>query len=463
MRTIGIRHRIKQTKDGEERPTMVAIFPDDGDPVTYQLEDEQAELDFVTGMFPVQFRQVLEKEDISGFRPHHCKWRTLKKNENKADYHEPHLRLLPNGKRQVVTQVPIAYDGLHPADEVAMIMGGSGDRLAAALSRRGEDMDARVYRIPPAVFKEHRGEASKDDDHLMFAQLLRKQKGLFYEVLRRDRDLIRVKEVFMLRQDALKTRIAAGQRLDQRLIGRIFLSEEGHYPEGRIEDDCDKQRASDEIYGSCEDAEHELDGDLERAVKDTDEWKQVFEGIEGCGSRITAGILAAIGDVRRFRVAPDHAGALTLDEKRRRSRVARTKSMAKLKAFCGVHVLVGGKHTAVPPEKCFPRRRGGMVANWNPLARQSLFLFVSDQLNRRPNSVWGKKLRAYKTGFRTRHPEEVTVTKQGDDGERQVKKYTDGHIHKMGIWRTASRFVEWMYRQLVKIGSDAPRPVETLR
>jgi hypothetical protein len=130
----------------------------------------------------------------------------------------------------------------------------------------------------------------------------------------------------------------------------------------------------------------------------------------------------AIGDIRRF--ATD----------------------AKLKAFCSVHVLGDGR---------FARKRSGEVANWHPEARQALYL-LTDQFNRRPNSVWGQKLLEYKARLRAAHPDVLCQQCGGkwDDCQHQKshkRKYSDGHIHQMALWRTATKFVEWLFREWWKL------------
>lgn len=240
-------------------------------------------------------------------------------------------------------------------------------------------------------------------------------------------------------------------------------------------------------------------------MRATDVWREIFEPIQGCGPRIAAGLIAAIGTVQRFEVSPDAAamqasytrgaaaerlgrldedaylvrdpaspplsryhltvrlrdwkrdhvdpeGAAALgeavrchQERSRLRRKARQRGIAKLAAFCGVHVLRGGKYQDVPPEKSFPRRRGGALANWNTLARQALYL-LGDQFNRRPDSPWGQRLIAAKARLRAIHPEPVVVKKNGPD-DKGTKRYTDGHIHKMAIWRTLTRFVSWLFRE----------------
>ena len=145
--------------------------------------------------------------------------------------------------------------------------------------------------------------------------------------------------------------------------------------------------------------------ELRRAVRALDVWRELFESVEGCGEVLAAGIITSIGDIRRFATMP------------------------KLKAFCGVHVLSDGR---------FARKRAGTVANWNPTARQALYL-LADQWVKRPNSERGIKYREYKAKFRAKHSEVIVV-----DGK---KRYTDGHIHKMAIWRTITKFVEHVFKK----------------
>ena len=106
------------------------------------------------------------------------------------------------------------------------------------------------------------------------------------------------------------------------------------------------------------------------------------------------------------------------------------------------------------PDGRFPRRREGELANWSPSARQALYL-LADQFNRRPDSVWGEKLLLNKLRMREKHPEPVEVEvesrENGKTVKKTVKRYTNGHIHKMATWRTLSRFVEWFTREWLKI------------
>lgn len=446
MRIIGIRHRRKRTKEGEPRPTMVAIR-EEGQPwQIHELVNDTAELDFVRGHFPIEWRPVEGEEPIAEYGLHRCQWRTVRKDEDVSKIPEHHLRRR-DGKTERVTKVPIRFDGLKAGDKVAMLMGGSGDRLAVSLSRRGEDVGAEVYRIPPFALKEQRGSEPMDKDHGTLAELLaadlpkRPEHRLFYQTHRRDRDVIRVTAAFRQRVDTMKERIACGQRLDQRLVGAIFLSEDGLYPEGTIEEEIASRKENDAVFMALTSEEKDRDNDVEAAVKTLDVWRAILADVKGLGPRIAAGLISAIGTIQRFEVHPDLNGADTPEEVKRRYNKALSRGAARLKAYCGVHVLCGGKYSDVPPERQFPRRREDSTANWAGVARQSLYLLL-DQFNRSKDSPWGLKLREYKVKFRTKHPEPVKVQKNGEEKSR----YTDGHIHRMAIWRTATKFVEWLYR-----------------
>ncbi len=460
-RIIGIRHRVKKTRDGEARPTMLAIS--DGDRVvTHELEDETAELDFLLHRFPIAWCGVDPGEDISTILGeqkqwlYHCKTRKRSEDESVEGRH-PSQVIEVDKITLLVIMVPTAYEGLQQCDTVASVLGGSGDRFNFALSRRAEELDrdplanavdratsefdssgtgvgTRILRLTPALLKQHRGDASKDDDHLLLARLVVELPDLFYEVRIRDRKYIKARATMRARRYVQKDRIKCEQRLIQRAQDVIFLSEEGRYPEGRIDDQYDALKANDTVFQALKDEEKAREVELRRAVSVLDVWTAVFEPIEGCGEVLAAGIITAIGDIRRFWVPrnPD-------DD--RPSRTARIRGASRLKAYLGAHVLSGGKYADVPPEQQFPRNRSDAVGkcSWQREGRQALYL-LADQFVKRPGSVWGVKQRGFKAALRLRHPSVVV-------NEKGKKRYTNGHIHKMSIWRTLTRFVEHLFIQ----------------
>lgn len=378
-RWIGIRHRTKRLVEGKARPTQIYIISSDGKTVTYDLAKEEDELMWVLGKYS---------------------WRKTKG----------------------------ARDGLKPGDKVGMILGGSGDRLAFAFSRRAEELGngTQILRIRSSALKEWREKygREKDEDAQTLAELVRDHSADFFPVIRRDRDLIRLGEAWRNRNDATKARIGAEQRFLAHLTGQIFCSEEGKYPEGEIELLYQEQRSNDRIIQALLEEEKERDKEVEAILRDLPVYTELLSQIKGVGPMIAARLIVAIGDIRRF------------------------KTDAKLKAFLGVHVKNGK----------LPRRRAGEQANWQQDGRQALWLFVTEQCNLRPNSEWGKKLREYKTKLREKHPvvecsqceipwEQCEKTGNG----RHVQKYSKIHIQKMASWRTATKFVEWLWAEWTRL------------
>lgn len=414
-RIIGIRHRWKdlagpeeenseERRRFEEKPTLVAIK--DGDEFKhYKLETETDELDFLLGKFPIGWRELGD--------------------ESTGDILARHIVEEKKGKQPTGrTLVPESYEGFRTGDVVVMSLGGSGDRFAYALSRRGEEIGAEVFRIEPGELNRERNltGGEKEGDPLLLIELFKKRSALFRLCGTRDRDQIRVSEVFRSRKVTQDARKATAQRLRQRLIGGIFLSDEGRFPEGLIEDMYDEVAANDAILRAVTAEESYCDEVLKKTVSALRVYREVLQPIEGVGPTIAAGIISAVGDIRRF------------------------PTEAKFKAFVGLHVLgsdfkkMSSGTVRVNGDSVMARRRGGnrQVSDWNPTARQSFFL-LGEQFNRRPNTPWGKKLREYKAKFRLKYPEPVV-------GQNGKLRFTNMHIHKRAIWRTVTKFAENLYR-----------------
>jgi len=406
-RFIGIRHRVKRTAAGEARPTQVAILPDaaNGAIGLIDIEDEDSELDFVLGRLPHKMRPVTPGEDLTGFLRRHIKWQTIEKEDG--------------AKIDVPIKVPSAFVGLQAGDTVAMAMGGSGDNLAFALSRQADKVGARVMRIQPFVLKDKRGATGKDDDATLMVNLAKSEPGLFRVVADRDRDLIRVRETFRARQEAMRDRIKCEQRLRQALVGRIYRSEDGLYPEGLIEEQFDEAKASDIILQGMRKFEGRAEKDLFTALDRLPVYTELLSKVRGIGPMISARIIASVPDIRLFPTKP------------------------KFRKFCGVCTTQDGR---------FLRRRTGEVANWSPEIREAFYL-AGDQFKFSKDSEWGLKLRENKVRLRQAHPEPVVQ----DNGKT---RYSDGHILKMALWKTRSQFANWLYTEWKKLEGGQGDPVK---
>ncbi|MBI2100899.1 MAG: IS110 family transposase [Candidatus Vogelbacteria bacterium] len=406
-RTIGIRHRRKKTAEGESRPTQVTIV--DGDQVkTYNLPDDQAELDFVFGLFPTHWRDRLPQDQPRDFPRHQLKWRKLEADEDPATLFPPEWVEKRGKKWYTVAKTPCEFEGLRPDDTIAMPFGGSGDMFAYALVRRAEAVGAEVLRLPFYRLKQERGK-NEEEDALLIARLVDRQRELFCSVQPRDKAIILMRELHRQRIKAMQARIACEQRLWQVCVGQIFTS---LAVEVEIEKRFAEEKANDQILKNLLALEDEANARLAEAIQDLDVYQQVFAPIEGMGPQIAARIIAGIVDIRRF---PDRD---------------------KFVAFCGVSPGADGK---------FRRHRLGETCNWSG-ARQGLWLMIREQANRRPDSVWGQRFREMKARQREKHPEEVIIS-----GKR---RFTDSHIHRRSSWPAMVKLARQIYREWRKLSNS---------
>lgn len=442
IRNIGIRHRVKKLAAGEASPTQICVISSEG-VKDYSLETETDELDWVLGQFPTSWRLANKAEDEqaveelkAGRRRHHLRWRKVRKNEDSGVLSE--TRFVEDRKgTPYVLEIPVSLDGFRAGDTVGMALGGSGDRLAFALSRRADELGGgtRVLRLQPAKLKNLRERLAreKNEDARTLAEHARDHAEDFLTTTPRDRVLIRLGEIWRNRVDAMKARIGAEQRLRSHLIGQIFCSNEGRYPEGEIELIYEAARTNDRVIRALLEEEAARNREIEEILRDIEVYGQVLAPVTGVGPMIAARIIVAVGDIRRF------------------------NTDAQLKAFLGVYVMQGGRFGDRETSLQFVRRRSGKVANWHPDGRQALYLLM-DQFNKRPNSPWGQKLLEYKAKLRAKHPVvecSICAVPIEECREKSAKghsrRYSDGHIHKMAMWRTATKFVEWLWREWTRI------------
>jgi hypothetical protein len=409
-RIIGIRHRCKITKDNEAHPTMLCIL--DNTNFSYlELETESDELDWLKCDYPVKYRDfdLTDNDNVQNYKSRHLKWKKI--TPEKADGLPLKSVKIEGRNYYVLDKVPTEYDGLKPGDTVVMILGGSGDRLAAALATRGEAIGAKVFRVPTKELIKLRG-WKKEKDHEFLVRLWQKSPEVFYLFRNFDREIIEIAVASRDRAEALKAKVACENRVTGNLIGSLFLNPDGQYPDGEIDQLAKEAKANDEILQNLIKHLAKADKALEKAVTASAIWT-ILEPIKGVGPRIAADLIASIGDIRRF--ATD----------------------AKLKKFCGVHVIGNNNETGI-----FPRKRRGIQCDWNGNCRQALYL-LGDQFNRRPDSQWGEVLISYKKKLRQKYPGAIEV----ENGKgTKIKKYTNGHIHKMAIWKTLSKFVEGLWK-----------------
>lgn len=489
-RLIGFRHRRKATKEGEARPTQVAIRERSGKIHKLDLATDDDELDFVHGRLPKDYRNATPDDDSKQFKIRHLKTRRLKKEEDPATF--PANLLIKEGREYLlVTKVPTAYTGLMAGDVAVMVMGGSGDRLAYAMAN--PRLSITVFRIPPFHLSAER-EGEKDDDPQTLIRLFEDQPKLYYKVEQPALEVIQLKNYWSLREDAMKARIACEQRILASLVGRIYCNHDGGYQEGGLEVEFQEAMANDRVLQALLEEEKQREKTLTNHLQQMPLYREVFQPIEGLGPMMAARLIKSIGTVLRFEENPHeqeitdlHAQKVGLkkkagcydafkntdvvkrlpanpsswdkekavlayyleqgltervkqmdevirlaDEIQKLNRRGQYLSANNLKKYCGVHVMEDGT---------FPRRRHGQVASWQPDCRQALYLLFGPegQAVRRVDSESGLARKHNKELDRLKHPEVEAV-----DGK---KRFTNGHIHKRATWRTASQFVEVLYKR----------------
>lgn len=366
------------TAEGKPRPTQVTIIQGEKTK-TLDLPDEQAELDFVRGIHPVKYREITEEDELANFRDYQVRWKGISA-EEVPQHPQKFVRPIERARKillgfkhdfEIATHVPIRFEGLEKDDIVGMVLGGSGDALAFAISRCGEQKGFEIFRIPPARLKEERGTRDKNDDHELLATLVKEKREIFYRVDPVERSLILVSARFQDRMDAMKSRIACQQRLRQRFNGRIFMNEEGYYPEGSILDACEAAVANNERLALLQADEDECYKALAEAVEGTAIYTAVLSSITGVGPRIAGGLIAAVQNIKRF------------------------PNAAAFASYCGVRPRADGS---------FPHRQVGKIANWSGDARQSLYQLAM-QASKRPGTQWGDRLRELIAELRTQRPD----------------------------------------------------------
>lgn len=400
-RTIGIFHGVKTTTKGESRPTRVTVMQGDGDVHTYELADDQAELDWLLGVYPTSYKVVPADTSVQGIPAHHV----IRKKDAET------------------MKIPASTDGLWSGDRVLLMMNGFANRLAYAISRRGSLLGATVFRIGTHEFSRYREAREAKDDSVLLATLMSEydqtpdgEASVLHEVLPADAHVIRLIEEYRSHGDVQRDRIACEQRLFEQVRGEIFCNPHGHYPEGDIELAFDRAKASDVVLKSLLKVERARKKKVEATLVDIPVYQNVLSTVTGVGPLISARIIASVGSIKRF------------------------PTEAKFAAYCGVHLV---KQEGERDKSVFPRRTKGQRSNWSGMARQAFFLLVEQAL-KRPESQWGMYLRRMKEAYATRHPDKTKM-----------------QVHRAAMWRTATRFNRWLYREWRKLEFPAKPEVKS--
>ncbi len=451
-RIISVKHGQKK-KLGENEPAQPTYIwiTDEAGAVSevHELWTEDEEMDFLLGRLPIEHEKATADTDLTPHNPRQIKWRQLKPedDEESAPLNLRREHRLPDSRKtvtMVAVQVPSKFEGLAANDTVLTILGGSGSYYIAALAERLQQIGGKMYQLPAYVLAERAGkDRDKSQDARLLTEIFAQEQNLFYFMEEQDKKLVILRDAVYALLKIMRDRIACGQRIVQRLRAETFQQAARQSNSEWSFNQCPPDLAvsssseiaikyqqaleEDVIYQGMVKKEKEAEKRVAKLLDTLPVYKKVFEPVERCGPKIAMRIITAVADIRRFPTLP------------------------KFCRFCGVHVN---------PDGTFPRSRKKQPFPGNPLARQAFYLFVADQCNKAPASHWGKVLRAYKAKFRALHPEVEVVNGK--------KRYTNAHIHKMGIWRTATKFAEhiyksWRWLELARQGKaigEPPQPID---
>jgi hypothetical protein len=520
-RVIGFQHRQKKTKDGEERPTVLATVGPSGEPLKFECPDDLAELDFVHGMLPTAWRPVTVGENLSGTQRHHIHFRPPNDNETL----EGALEVWPResldietkgrGKNKtetlvgIPTEVPSEFDGVKGGDTLVGILGGSGFDFTIALIGKAAEVGAKVFLTAPHNLKAARDKEHglKDDDADLLRRLYGERPEFFHEMRPVDALSWEVFHTWDLTADAMKQRNKVVQRAERSARHAVYASKK--YIGSELARAVLTAKMGDKTVELVIESEKEAQRDLEAAVEAHPLYQHLFADIKGVGPRFLGKFLSAIRDIRRF--PREGTGGFL--------------------RFAGYAVVKGpdGRHTI----QRF-RRGGGMPGN--PEIKQAVWLLVDLQFSRQKDTPWGVRFQEIKAELHAKHPSvelicdteiplhegrysitpgenggqnytvdfgqgrtatfrDVTVVERGEKKTLVVKpetvqlpekgwvvknglykvvmpggetlyrpgtsRYTKIHLHKIACWKLGTEFLIWLFKKWWEFvdKQEAERPV----
>jgi hypothetical protein len=426
-RIIGVRHQQKKTVEGEEsHPTQLYILEGDVEPRKIEFGEVSEEFGWLAGKYPISYREITDlQEDISDHKGLII-FGKPKEEELEIERHESQIQM-KKGRKYIARKVPTAYDGVRPDDIYVSMVGGSGHQLMAALSARLAALGGpeQVFQTSPKnIVARYSKARDKEKDAEVVLALFRSDPALFHPVLEQDRKISRVKACWARREAAQYARIAHQLRLRKASEMKGYADPE-RYVGARLEAETLAFISGDKDMDTLEADEGEELSELDQAVTDTEVWKKVFKPVEGVGPAIAGGLIAAIGDIRRF------------------------EKSAQLTMYCGVAIITHDKEGNLLPRPTIQRNRtGGLGSAFHRGARKALWNFSTQCVKWKKNSAWGLHYQELLKQTMAIHP--VPVEEINRDGKK-VMRYTELHCRKIARWKLQTDFVVWIWRQWKRV------------
>lgn len=328
-RIVAIRATAIKKADGSDNPETITIRVNGAD-TRYEIDSQQAEVDFILGEYPTSYRVVTPDDDINvmiangTLKDHHVKWDKV---EEISDLPAEHVKTVnedtakkPDLVHYVAQVIPASYDGIKAGDTVAMSH-GFGNMLARDIAEDGEQRGVQVYRIPTGSLKDARDIAGteKEMDDVLLANLVQTQPELFHLIRPEDYGTSMLGVVYQGRQDAQKQRIRMSNRLVGRARNAYLKAKRAGKPLDSFELAFDEAKASDKLFQRFLKEEEELEKAFDDLLNACPLWPLIraTDKGKGIGAVTAAGVISEVGDIRRFMVKPDDLDAHRLKTLRR--------------------------------------------------------------------------------------------------------------------------------------------------
>ena len=232
----------------------------------------------------------------------------------------------------------------------------------------------------------------------------------------------------------------------------------------------------------------QIEKELVTALEETTVWPLFQrEEYKGCGPRTVARLIASVVDIRRFVVKPDEAELQKLKQSVPRSRRKYANDLARISCLLDCSFKDAGGRKYWKLQKLASQTGSEDLKRAVQLHKASSVAAESTgeeriQARRVLRRACDAKVESSRVGVRARHQlesgsttgvvparepmgEAVRIhtgaasskeTRRGCVIHPQVleierKRYTDGHIHKMACWRTATQFVRKLANDWMKL------------
>ncbi len=394
-RLVVVKHRVKKTKDGEERPTMIGISENaSSHSTTIELVDSLAELDYVHGKFPATWRPVVTGENLKDVEPHHIHFRDPEDDMTiglaLSIWPRESLRIEVSGRGKnkietltgIPTEVPDLFTGLKSGDTILAMFGGSGFSLMLAVLNKAHEIGARVLLCSPHNVKHYReGEhREKDEDHLTLIEMFRARPEQFHEIFPTDVKSWEVMANWDFTEEAMGQRLRIIQRATKRAEHEVCARNK--YVGSQLAQAILDAKMGNRTVVEVMEEEKLCQKALEDSIESHPLFQYLFSGFKGIGPRFFGKILSSVRDIRRFP----------------------RKSVGAFLLFCGYGIVKGANGR--PTIQRF--LRGAQKNNpGNPEVKQAVWLLVSMQFVYQKDTPWGVRLRQIRDEMTVHQPNAV--------------------------------------------------------